>query len=233
MAQFLPSMDQEGDRAGGVTAKSTAFSNVFFAASLREWQRSLSNSEQLFREFNSPCVILCMYLSLCLCLCLHLCLCLVLCLYLCLWCMSAFAPAASMCLFMHLFLFLFFVCCPSRLAPICPPLPLLPFSTPSLSPLFRPSLSPLLRPSLSPLSPPLPPSLSSIPSLPHPSPLPPPSLPFPTLPSSPTLFFLPHSPLLLTPSTGEFTVEYQTKVRAEERKRMIEAASQVNVKTPR
>jgi hypothetical protein len=45
VAQFLPSMDQEGDRAGGVTAKSTAFSNVFFAASLREWQRSLSNSE--------------------------------------------------------------------------------------------------------------------------------------------------------------------------------------------
>ena len=114
MAQFLPSMDQEGDRAGGVTAKSTAFSNVFFAASLREWQRSLSNSE---------CLQLHICLSVCLSFCLYVCLC------------------VSMCMDCY---------------------------------------NPLSR-----------------------------------------------------PPPGEFTVEYQTKVRAEERKRMIEAASQVNVKTPR
>ena len=47
VAQFLPSMDQEGDASGYVTARKTAFSNVFFAAALREWQKSLRNSQLL------------------------------------------------------------------------------------------------------------------------------------------------------------------------------------------
>lgn len=50
VAQFLPSLDQEGDAAGNVTARKSAFSNVFFAAALREWQKSLRNSQLLKRE---------------------------------------------------------------------------------------------------------------------------------------------------------------------------------------
>ena len=50
VAQFLPSMDQEGDESGNVTARKSAFSNVFFAAALREWQKSLRNSQLLARE---------------------------------------------------------------------------------------------------------------------------------------------------------------------------------------